>query len=458
MTISKRIVYFVFISLAACSETALLDLTVVVPLGEDPLANVDSVLLTVSEPFAQVATGVSNPAKLSVGAEIDVEGAIGFIRLEGFRDEERLARGQTPPLILVAQDASMSLLVSSAGAMATLAPQLEKGGAGMNSLLLPGLGVLLTGGMDSDSGPLTNAALYDFVDHRLIAIDAMPESRFGANALSCGETCGLILFGKKDDTTLATRWLRYDGDAWQSGDLSSQASLGRSHATAIQLTDGRYLVVGGKDSEGGPRGDLLLVDAGSESVSPSFSTAPVETAKRVAPGVAVNRNGDVLIVGGATEGQQAELYSSSARTISSVVLSEMTTLDGAAVVALADDTFVVLGGRDGSGNALRSAWRVDAGGEEKQYYAEALAEGRYGHWAGIVSGDLVVIGGTGENSSALAAEVLSSATMERLYSAEASTFRSGQNVARLSSASLLVAGGLDEKGEPVLDLQVFQPR
>ena len=446
-------------SLSACGESALLDLTVVVPPGTDPLANIDSVLLTVSEPFVQVSAAVANPAKLSIGAEIDVEGAVGYIRLEGFGADQRLARGQTPPLILVPHDASMSLLVSEAGAMATLAPQLKQSGAGMMSLVLPGRGVLLAGGNDSVSGPVKAASLYDFVDHQLVELDAMPETRYGANALSCGDACGLIVFGRRDDASLADRWQRFDGDAWQTGDFGSASGLARSEAGEIRLPDGRYVVVGGVDSNGDARGDILLVEVGSESVAPTISAAPVETTPCVAPALAVNSKGAVMIVGGAAAGQgQVALYDSSARTLVQVELSDIGPVSGAAVVALADESFVILGGRDGSGMALRSAWLIDGAGQEKQRYGEALAEGRFGHWAGMLAGELVVIGGSDGTGAALNTEVLNPTTLDRLYLATAATYRVWPKVAPLSSSSLLVAGGVDAVGGAIGGLEVFQPR
>ena len=442
---------------AACGDAPLLDLTIVTPEGPDPLAQVDAVRVTLSNPREVQSTRVDNSSSFELELEVEVDSAVGIITLEGMAGKILAARGETPPLILRPEEQQMSLLVARAGALSTLRPRFSGAAAGMVSVLLVGKGVLLAGGTDATGKALAGAAVYDFFDHQLTSARPLPAARSGAVAVPCGNTCAVVALGG-DATTLSSTISRFDGSVWKEyKDDGLDPGTRRRDAGIATLSDGSYLVAGGSGLAGA-LDTLLRFDPGDTNRAPGFTVLGKRAvAARKHPAVAAGISSVVIGGGQAAGGPVFEVFylsSSSSREVKQTTPAALA--GGAAAAGLSDGEAAFVGGRDSSGKLLRDAWIVDPTTLKVTHIKDALARGRADHQLFRVGSQLVVLGGVVEGGLADRAEVLDAVTLKNLGQPATQTPRSSHVVQRLGQRSLLMAGGLDAKGAPVDRLEVWQ--
>lgn len=444
-------------TVAACGDPPLFDLSLVTPPGADPLASVDTVKLTVSNPPASVTQKVVNPASFSIELDVEVESLVGTITLEGLSGSALVARGETPPLILRPEAQQMNLMVSPAGRSTPLSPTLQHPGLGMLALLLPGSGVLFVGGQqDVAAAPRKSAQLYDFFEHKLRTFAELPAARAFAVGAYCGDACAVVALGRGEGG-LADKLLRHDGSGWQQFDDGLDAATRRERAGIAPLGDGTYLVVGGQDAAGKPLDTLLRLAPSTAAARPTLTVlSPRSVTARLAPAASPGK-GAVVIVGGQAAGAPAcEIFYTSSFQSQAHTLAGTPPASGAAAVDLADGRVVIVGGQDASGNPLADAWIVEPETLKSTRVENALIRARSGHKVVRLGGRLFVWGGTCAGGTLCSeGEILDAKTAKSAATFALGTPRSGFVLERLGRGSFLVGGGQDASG-PAGGLELVQ--
>lgn len=433
----------ILLLLAACSDPPVLDLKIVVPPGEDPLKGVDTVRLHVTDPAVDKNFQVTDPNQIDIEVEVAVESAAGVITLEGAVSGKIQSRGETPPVLLVPEAGSLSLLVARAGVTSKLSPELKLAGADMVSLLLPSLGIFFVSEKQ--------ASLYDFFTHTMKDVALPPEARSGSVAAPCGNGCITLALGKSG-SVLAKTLISYDGAAWTSFPDGLDDLARRAGAATASLGDGTYVVAGGVDGTGAALDTLLHLDPGSASIVPGLRKLSSRSATARAAPVAAGTGGLVLIAGAG----KAEVFSRTSLASQAVTLPGVAPHTGAAICTLSDGAFLLVGGADASGKTLRDVWRVDPKTLRVTHYKDALASGRQGHAALQVGGRLVVLGGKGDAALATRLELLDATTLKAVTTVDQAVQRTGVHADRLGPGSVLISGGLDSTGAPVKTLEIYQ--
>ena len=439
----NRTVLLSLLLLTACSDPPVLDLKIIVPPGPDPLAGVDTVRLHVTDPAVDRNFTVTDPKNIDIEVEVEVESAAGVVTLEGATANKITARGETPPMLLVPEEGQVSLLVALAGRTSKLTPEVALSGAGMLSQSLTGFGVFFTLNKQ--------AAMYDFFNHTMGDAPALPESRIGAVVAPCGGRCVTLALGH-DGTAMATKILSYDGSSWTSFADQLDDLARRRGAAAAPLGDRTYVIAGGVDAKGAALDTLLHLDPGTSTSPPGLRKLSGRSAAARATPAAAGIGGHAFIAGAG----KVEVFTRSSLSVQAVTLSGIVPDTGAAVCAMSDGTFLLVGGADTAGKTLRDIWRVDPRTLRVTHYKDALAAGRKGHQAIQVGTRLVVLGGEGDTALASKVELLDAITIKAASSSDIAVQRTGLRVDRLGSNSALISGGLDSTGAPVKSLEVYQ--
>jgi hypothetical protein len=445
--------------LASCGSEGTLQLELVLSAGPDPLASVDELVLTVVQGERKVTTRVKDTQSFSLELETEVASEISSILLEGLAGDKLVARGETPRIVLRPVDDVFKLLVSPAGAFAGLSPRLETSGDDPASTVLRGLGVLLAGGRDAQTGaPLASAAIYDVFEHRLVpTTQTLPEPRAGAVAAACGAECGVVALGRRGASALSDTLLQYVAGSWRSYDDGLEPSQRREGAASATLADGASLIVGGRDAAGQAQSTLLRLLPGNPALAPSLRL--LASPARVARGepVVAASGGIVLIAGGHGDGEAAvELYFASSESTQAQTLSTgPDPRSGSAAVALGDGRFALLGGRTASGDPIADGWLIDAVAQTVKHIPNALKTARAGHRAALVGSQLVVVGGATSGGLAADAELLAVDTLQNIGVTPQQAPRTGHQLWSIAPGVLLVAGG-SANGAAVKLLEVFQ--
>lgn len=452
---------FLVLAIQACGDAPILDLKIVTPEGPDPLTGVDTVRVLVSNPASEHTIKVTDPKKISLELEVEVESAEGSITLEALTGKSLKARGETPPMLLRPEEQQMSLLVAKAGALSVLRPRLASPGSAMASVLLPARGVLLAGGLDSAGKALATATIYNYFDHQLESVKALPAPRAGAVAAYCGVSCAVVALGG-DGKSLADTLLRYDGNSWAQFKDGLDAATRRQGAGIASLADGTYLVAGGA----GPSGALdtfLQFKPGTASAGPSIKPLVARArAARLAPAMAAG-TGSVVIAGGQIKGKPAceVFYLNSLGSESVTLPGDADLAGGTAAVTLDGGSVALVGGRDSAGKLLRDAWIVDPSTLKAIQVKGVLARGRADHRLIRIDTHLLVLGGVVDAGPADKVEVLDATTLKGLKETSMQAPRSSFAVHHLGVGghrkvrTLLLAGGVDAKGT-VNKLEVYQ--
>jgi len=431
------------ILLAACSDPPVLDLKIVVPPGPDPLAGVDTVRLHVTEPAVDRNFTVTDPSRIDIEVEVEVESAAGVITLEGATAGKITARGETPPMLLVPEEGQVSLLVALAGRASKLKPEVKLSGAGVQTQSLVGFGVFFALNKQ--------AALYDFFTHSMKDLPALPESRVGAVMAPCGGRCVTIALGH-DGSAMASKILSYDGSSWTSFADKLDDLARRKGAASAPLGDGTYLIAGGVDAKGVALDTLLQLDPGTSTSVPGLRKLSARSAAARKAPVAAGVGGHAFVAGAG----KVEVFTRSSLSAQAVTLAGTVPDSGAAACAMSDGTFLLVGGADSAGKAIRDIWRVDPRTLKVTHYKDALAAGRKGHQAIVVGARLVVLGGEGDAALASKVELLDAITLKAVSSSDIAVQRAVPRVDRLGKNSVLISGGLDSAGAPVKSLEVYQ--
>jgi hypothetical protein len=271
----------------------------------------------------------------------------------------------------------------------------------------------------------------------------------------------LIAGGNNNGIAVATSELYSPANAAfsPSGELGT-ARFGHS---ATRLGTGQVLVAGGYDSNG-------IAMASAEFYHPStatFTTLGNMVSARGSHTATLLTNGKVLLTGGASqstygiivfEQATAELFDPTTEKFSTT--GDMSVpRAGHTATLLGTGKVLIAGGTIADGVVTASADLYDAA-TGKFTLTGAMNEPRYAHSATLLAnGTVLVTGGispgqTG-NEMLRSAEIYDPKSGRFTTTGSMGTGRSSHSAALLENESVLVAGGLDQNGDPLLSAEVY---
>ena len=440
----------------ACGASGTFELTVKVAEGVDPLAAIDRLKLIFTNPRREEVVNAIDPDQFSVEIDLDVSGEVSRVVLEGYRSEQLLARGATPPFIAQPTDAVSTLLVGPAGSVGVAPARLLNPSISPAVTLLTALGVLISGGEAPDGSARTDVALYDFFTHELRQLPDLPEGVGGASGIPCGAACGLVVFGRSNGD-LSRVAQRYAAGGWQ--EFSDGLSDGdrRHSATVLAWDTSRSLVVGGLDAEGEAVSTVILVTAPDAPATPSFEKLPGISLDRKEPAAAVVDD-MLVVVGGAADKPVAVGYvltpDGASNTTQPFVWQGPEPLWGSAAATLSDGRIIVIGGRDAQGSLLKDAWILESTGTVT-HVADVLEFPRTGHRVVRLGEELVVVGGRDATATVPSVEVLDAQTLFAIRRGELHDVDTGFSISQLGPGQLMLAGG-SRSGVPSDQIGIYQ--
>ena len=198
--------------------------------------------------------------------------------------------------------------------------------------------------------------------------------------------------------------------AARASDAILAASATATGQSRTQLSDGRWMMVGGT-SEEGVQGTIRLYEGTSEELFPAALHFP-----RAGHTATVLPNGKVLIVGGTGPDDRlvtsAEIIDPSAGTVEDLSSTELTPRTQHSAMLLTNGMVLITGGRGDDGNAIASAQLWDSRTELTQPTASDLQVARYAHEAALLaSGEGLIWQGLGQAGKSLdSGEIFNPAT------------------------------------------------
>jgi len=336
--------------------------------------------------------------------------------------------------------------------------------AGHAATLLADGGVLLTGGTSGVTSAVASVERFDPDDDVFEPRADLLQPRTGhaAAPVGFGE---VIVVGGADAAGLLAEVERYDpvDDSWQV-----VASLGtpRLRPTATLLDDGTVLIAGGVDAAGDPVALLERYDPVAGTISPAGS---LDDAR--ADHDALGYLSRAILAGGRdASGPLDGLETVEAVNLNRFAVTLAAARSGPGLAPLTGTTaFVVTGGEDAAGpRADLEVLDLSPGPGPTLLAGQAdLARARAFHRAvGLVSGEVLLVGGRGATGGLVAqGEVFSAAGEVDLTDGTTTTTADSRVVVPrvehtatpLGDGRVLVVGGRDERGVVVAGAEVFLP-
>jgi WD40 repeat protein len=348
----------------------------------------------------------------------------------------------------VAPDSSPSVLARAPGWSVT--GEMTEARSGHTATLLPDGRVLVTGGrIGSNEGPSANTAeLYDPGSGTWTATGSMHGARDGHTATLLQDGRVLVAGGSDGEggieDPLGTAEL-YDPSTGTWTTTGDMLAYGGPH-TATLLGDGHVLVVG--STYGDPRAaELYDPSTGTWTLTGRLDTPRSDLTATLLP------DGRVLVAGSPPNGRDfgmptAELYDPS--TGKWRVTGNMGRIRvGHTATPLSDGTVLVAGGNSHGGSKTTASAEVYDPSSGSWTAVGKMVATRFGGWTAtlLTDGKVLAVGGFNSRYGARASAELYDPGM-RTWTATASlgSARAGQTATLLPDGQVLVAGGSNETG------------
>ncbi len=424
------------------------------------LDQVTSARLRLSEPPA-IAEAIRTEDGLSLALDVAAEGQAGAVTFEGFdADGDLIAYGHSGRLIANAVDATLTIYVAAPLSLAPApnAPDPPRSDAALVPL---SYGAMLAGGRTATGTAATEIERYSVYQHRFEPVADLTGGRI-APAAATGVRDNIYLFGGIDsagvDTDTLARVVPSGGGAAVIDIAAADSGLARSGAAMAALGGDRFAVTGNP---------AVLIDNSSTGAR-RYADAPALAGTATSTVIAGQR---YTVFAGAGNGASGAIVLTDER------FSELppTPVDGApaglartahSAAALPDGNVLVVAGRvtqaDG-GDALASAGlRVwpDLGRVENVL---RLATPRADAAAAATDAYLVVAGGVDADGALVAdAEIFAlpgpgQPDFTAVATVPMVAARSGAQAAPLPNGQVLIVGGVDADGAPVVQAELFTP-
>jgi hypothetical protein len=275
----------------------------------------------------------------------------------------------------------------------------------------------------------------------------------------------LIAGGNNNGVAVANSELYSPANAAFSPSATALGTARYAH-TATLLSAGQVLIAGGYDSN-------AIAMASAELYQPStatFTTLGNMVSARGSHTATLLGNGKVLLTGGATQSTYgtlvfmqatAELFDPATKRFSATGGMSVPRA-GHTATLLGTGKVLIAGGLNAEGStASAELYDPDTG---KFTLTGAMRDTRYAHTATLLAnGTVLVAGGISSAPTQAVNQMLTSA---EIYDPKSGTFtttgsmgtgRASQTAALLSDGFVLVAGGIDQNGNPLLGAEVYAP-
>jgi N-acetylneuraminic acid mutarotase len=231
-------------------------------------------------------------------------------------------------------------------------------------------------------------------------------------------------------------------------------SVARGMASAVTLTSGKVLVVGGTSDGTGATSSTELYDPPANS----WSSAPSMTTPRSDFPLPRLNDGRVLAIGG-TSGTSAlsssEVFNPTSDTW--VHTGDLFVARYGEMAALLNDGRVLVAGGLGDQGALASAEIFDPQ-QNAWSLAAPMSSARVGATMTVLNDGLVLVTGGSDGTSVLrTSEIFDPAANAWTNAGQLNAARSFASAQRLQDGRVLVAGGFDSEGTALGSSELFQP-
>ncbi len=301
--------------------------------------------------------------------------------------------------------------------------------------------------------------------HGFAMTGSMSTARSQHTATLLDDGTVLIAGGNNNGIAIAGSELYSGADAGfsQSGALGTA----RYSHTATLLGTGQVLVTGGNDSNGLAMASAELYDPSTKT----FTALGNMASARASHTETLLGNGKVLLTGGATQSTYgiivfmeatAELFDPATRSFSATG-SMSTPRAGHTATLLSTGKVLVVGGLIADGQMTASAELYDPT-TGTFTLTGAMHDARYAHTATLLAnGTVLVTGGIDVLPNQAMNQMLTSA---EIYDPKSGSFtttgsmgtgRSFHAATLVGDASVLVVGGLDQNGDPLLGAELYSP-
>jgi N-acetylneuraminic acid mutarotase len=315
------------------------------------------------------------------------------------------------------------------------------------TLLLNGK-VLVAGGKNSVA--IKTASLYDPIANTWNDTGEMASARY-AHTATILQNGRVLVVGGKDDAGFLTKTELYDPivNAWTPGEA---LGIARSDHTATLLPNGKVLVIGGQNTASGALGTVVLYTP-TLSGPGAWATKTSLTTPRYAHTATLLSDGRVLVVGGKnTDGSSlsdVEIYDPVADSWADgadlpAISPALTTPRANHAAILLPGNKVLVAGGEGEGAYLNSSVLYDVLSDTWAVTSGTMIATRSGHTATLTpNGNVLVVGGRNAailSSAELYDPLLDSWTDDGL---SMSTGRQLHTTTLLPFGDVLVVGGSD---------------
>jgi hypothetical protein len=459
---SRWALFTLLAACAACGKVPIISLEIVTPAGEDTFAGATRLRVRNATPASEkelsLVSGTSVTLDLS---DLSADGDVTAVTVDALDDGGTvLAHGATPPFDLLGTDTSMRIYVGRTGAFGEAPDALAAGRTDFGLTTMSGLGALMAGGVDANGTLLAVTVVYNEFLHQVAQAADLGAARAGLTLLEAYETV-VVAFGGRTAGGVSSLmevfdpWQGYTG-VWDAYSDEGVASLARAFAPAAVLKDG-ILCAGGTDADDAPLASAVTLVVGDSSQATALA-APLAAARAGHTVTSQLDNSAALIYGGAAtaDAPVAERYSTGTQTFASLDLDAALMRSQHSATLLADGRVAIVGGVDPAG-ATRADIIVVASDGTATLYEAALQTPRARHTATLVSGSILVAGGSNEDGVLADAEVVDPTTFMVTATVPLRGERSGHAAVLLASGTVLLAGGVDSSGVPLARLELYTP-
>jgi hypothetical protein len=442
-----RLAALAYAALLACGgDTGVIAIELVSAPGSDVLERIERVTLTLDNPPAIAEASRDGDGALVLDLEVDAINTLGFLRLEAFDASNALIGVATSASIPIsAIDGPLALYVAEPLSVGAAPVELDPPRAELAVASLP-FGPAFAGGRDAAGAVTGDMVIYSVYDHEFLVGEDLPVFRAGATMMPGANERLFIFSGESAAGEPIADLLVFDTNIAPAGayvTLDVLPELARGGASGARVGGEQFVILGD------PPVQLSGITGESAVYTPAVTL-------------------DGTITTTSLSGTEAALVAGSGAGDTSAVLIldlALSQLDAPAALArsqhsaarLPNDDVLIIGGQD-AGALVTSAVRLVSATAIFEVDNEVLATGRLEPAVAATDRHLVVAGGADETGAPIGdIEVFDAVTLEPVTTLPMLVPRTGATATALGNGQVLIAGGRDAAGEPIGVMEMFSP-
>lgn len=458
----------VVLALAACSKDNFLDLNLIEPVGQDPLAQAASINVTAGA-HTQTVPVTGGHYNLSFTIQTGNPAELQPIEVKAFAADgvTLVAHGKTPVVQLAPANGALFIYVAKPG---TLGSPLATDGVSPTKMAArtrhaaayyPGLGVFVGGGLDATMQPTNTVGLwfhYELVESTS-ALWVLGQAR--SDLVAGFDGSFLNFLGGTDPSGMASSVAEILDPTGSIGLPEARTIVAagavngeRTQAAAAMGNEG-FLVFGGRGPDGMPQAGALLFTATAGEKPLLWPNAVPRVG---ATATAILDGAQIIVFGGGPAGMPVmEKYVSQTSAVA-VTPNPTTNRTQHAAVLLPNGSILFVGGKDDSGAPLASATVYDPVAGTAMELPSFLQTARFGHTATLAGSDIVIAGGETGSDVAGTVEAFDAMTLASRGAPIPMTVpRKHHTATDPGNDSVVILGGEDASGVPTGVVEIYQP-